>query len=232
LNRKGNKMLAVTECEKRASREFGSHVKKYIAPFRDGKRAVSLRQTASRRPARLDKPVDLPHQDLHHVFDTDMLLALSRAIEDLAEDTGCGELISTFQHFNNFTPYKKRYRALAKRLDSVRVWGAGQKPDDCPGIDFIHVDHTEVKRYWVVLFDSPERRAVLLSKQINTTENLKNKTFVGFYSFNPFLVQSVRYRFNLLCCGLEGVLSHWEQNFSLPKVRASDVDTYFKKRRG
>ena len=121
-----------------------------------------------------------------------------------------GELIATFQDFKNFLPEKNRYMSLAEDLDAVRVWGCGEVPKKCGKVDFIQTDDERLKRYWLVLFDSPDTRAVLLCKQVNKAAQFADKKFIGFYSFNPYLVQSIRWRFNLLSCGLSKVISHWE----------------------
>lgn len=142
------------------------------------------------------------------------MLAVSHAIEDLALDTSAGELIATFQHFDNFQYQENRYNTLAKKLDAVRVWGEGEPPKNSPQIDFIPIFHPELTRYWVVLFDSPDTHALLYCKQANQTTDPRRKVFSGFYSFNPFLVRCIRRRFGLLSCGIAGVVSHFERYFS------------------
>ena len=146
----------------------------------------------------------------------------------IASEVGHGELISTFQDFKNFLPYKARYTSLAEELDAVRVWGHGPVPKNCGKIDFVQSNGDKINRYWLVLFDSEESRAVLLCKQVNRATQFADKKFIGFYSFNPYLVQSIRWRFNLLSCGLSRIISHWEKSFPFPDLKMRDLDRLIK----
>ena len=156
------------------------------------------------------------------------MLAISHAIEDIASETRQGELIATFQDFDNFLPEKNRYKSLAEDLDAVRVWGFGKVPNKCGKVDFIQTTEDRLRRYWLVLFDSEHTRAVLLCKQVNKASKFADKKFIGFYSFNPYLVQSIRWRFNLLSCGLTKVIAHWEKTFPFPDLKMCDLERYLK----
>ena len=63
----------------------------------------------------------------------------------------------------------------------------------------------------------PRRPRRAAGRQVNKATKFADKKFVGFYSFNPYLVQSIRWRFNLLSCGLSKVIAHWEKSVSLPR---------------
>jgi len=173
-----------------------------------------MRTSKKCRTAKSSESKSIPSSDINHIFNHEAMLAVSHAIEDLAHETSSGELISTFQHFDNFQHQKKRYNALARRLDAVRVWGEGEPPQDSSQIDFVPIFHAELTRYWVVLFDSPDVHALLFCKQANQTDQFHRKVFAGFYSFNPFLVRCIRRRFGLLSCGISGVVDHFERYFS------------------
>jgi hypothetical protein len=80
-----------------------------------------------------------------------------------------------------------------------------------------------------VLFDSQVSRAVLLCKQVNRATAFEDKKFIGFYSFNPYLVQSIRWRFNLLSSGLSRVISHWERAYPFPDLKMRDLEKYLKR---
>ncbi len=219
-------MLAKTHCEERTKKRFQKKLKAYL----DSGIPQSVRVTPCRKGGepKLGDVVSIPDSDLHHVMDSEAMLAISHAIEDVAADLRKGELISTFQDFKNFIPQKARYMGLAEDLDAVRVWGSGDVPKNCGKIDFVIADEERMKRYWLVLFDSDESRAVLLCKQVNRTTKFADKRFVGFYSFNPYLVQSIRWRFNLLSCGLSKVISHWERHYSFPDFKMGDLENYLK----
>jgi hypothetical protein len=217
-------MLAKTHCEKATTKRFKAKLKPYHHHFKDCSKAVRVHHGRSHAKVRLGDLVTIPDSDLHHVMDSKAMLAISHAIEDVAAEERQGELIATFQDFKNFLPHKNRFIGLAEELDTVRVWGCGQVPQKCGKVDFIQADEQRLLRYWLVLFDSEHTRAVLLCKQVNRAEKFEDKKFLGFYSFNPYLVQSIRWRFNLLSCGLSGVMSHWEKSFPFPDLKMRDLD--------
>jgi hypothetical protein len=217
-------MLAKTNCERATTKRFKAKLKPYHHHFKDCSKAVCVHHGRSHAKVRLGDLVTIPDSDLHHVMDSKAMLAISHAIEDVAAEERQGELIATFQDFKNFLPHKNRYIGLAEELDTVRVWGCGQVPQKCGKVDFIQADEQRLLRYWLVLFDSEHTRAVLLCKQVNRAEKFEDKKFLGFYSFNPYLVQSIRWRFNLLSCGLSGVMSHWEKSFPFPDLKMRDLD--------
>jgi len=216
-------MLAKTNCEKATTKKFRAKLKPYHHHFKHCSKAVAVHHGRSNE-VRLGDLVTIPDSDLHHVMDSQAMLAISHAIEDIASETGEGELISTFQDFENFKPYKARYMGLAEDLDAVRVWGCGKVPQKCGKVDFIQADEAKLLKYWLVLFDSEKTRAVLLCKQVNKATKFEDKKFIGFYSFNPYLVQSIRWRFNLMSCGLSRVISHWEKSFPFPDFKMRDLD--------
>ncbi|MDZ4788449.1 MAG: DICT sensory domain-containing protein [Blastochloris sp.] len=178
--------------------------------------------------ATLGELVSIPEHDIIHVFNNEAMLAVSHAIEDLASEQRQGELISTFQLLENFKPQKKRYVGLSKDLDAVRVWGAGQTPKGCSRIDFIPIFRPELSKYWIVLFASPKANAVLVCRQVNESDTFQKKVFAGFYSFNPFLVESIKRQFNLMSCGLDHVVNQWEKDYHFASPCLKEIDRYFK----
>jgi hypothetical protein len=221
-------MLAKTHCEHATTKRFKQKLKPYHHHFDKCGKAVRVHHGRSADKIRLGDLVTIPDSDLHHVMDPEAILAISHAIEDIAGEIRQGELIATFQDFKNFLPNKKRYKSLAEDLDAVRVWGSGEVPKNCGKIDFVQTEDPKLRRYWLVLFDSEEARAVLLCKQVNRATAFEDKKFIGFYSFNPYLVQSIRWRFNLLSSGLSRVMSHWEKSFPFPDLKMCDLERYLK----
>ena len=216
-------MLAKTKCEQSANKKFRAKLKPYHPQLKSCSKAVCVHHGRTKDKVRLGDLVTIPDSDLHHVMDPETILAISHAIEDIAAEERQGELIATFQDFKNFLPHKTRYMNMAEDLDAVRVWGDGEPPKKCGKVDFVQV-HGQLLRYWLVLFDSPHVRAVLLCKQVNKATELADKKFLGFYSFNPYLVQSIRWRFNLMSCGLDRVIAHWEKSFPFPDLKMRDLD--------
>lgn len=223
-------MIAVTPCERRALKKFRHYIKEYSKPIKGSALAVRLSHEHGKKNATLGEQVIVPESDRHHLFSSSLMLAMSHSIEDIAQESGEGELIATFQHMDNFLPEKQRYCAIAKTIDTVRVWGEGEKPKGCSQIDFITACHPKISQYWMVLFESPHCRAILMGKQFNKTTVFSDKQFVGFYSFNPYLVQSIRWRFNLLTSGLCGMVNHWEKSFPLPNLSSREVSAYLKQK--
>jgi hypothetical protein len=216
-------MICRTSHEKKSEKLFHSRLRPYLKT----KNSRTLPASPKARPENLTEIVVLPTSDVTHLFNHEAMLAASHAIEDLARDTGSGELIATFQRVENFTPQAKRYQKIATAIDAVRVWAEGEPPTRASSIDFIPIFHPLLSRYWVVLFESPDVQAVLFCKQANHAQEFARKIFSGFYSFNPFLVRCIRRRFSLLAAGVDGVLAHFERNFGpmMPDGEAlSDID--------
>lgn len=174
--------------------------------------------------------VRLPEFDMTHVFNNGAMLALSHSIEDLANEAKGGELIVTFQDFSNFEPRRQRYFKMARKLNSIRIWGQGMLPDDCSGVDFVPVLHPEIMRYWVVIFSGKKTNAILVGKQINTTKDIEKKYFMGFYSLNPFVVQSLKRSFSFINSGLDGAVQSWEEKCNFPKLSARDLNRFLPKK--
>ena len=216
-------MICRTSEEKRSEKLFRSRLRPYLKT----KKTRSIPASPKARPQNPSEIVVLPVAAVTHLFNHDAMLAASHAIEDLARDTGCGELIATFQRMENFSPQRDRYLEIAGEIDAVRVWAEGEPPARTSAIDFIPIFHPLLARYWVVLFESADIHAVLFCKQANDSREFSRKIFSGFYSFNPFLVRCIRRRFSLLAAGVDGVVAHFERNFGpmMPEGDAlADID--------
>lgn len=214
-------MIVATRQEDQTRRRFERKLKRYLRPGRQ--RAVPVRRTAGKKTITLGELVTMPAHDITHVFNNEAMLAISHAIEDLAAEVREGELLSTFQKIENFLDQRKRYAGLARDLDAVRVWASGRPPARAGKIDFVPIFRKELQRYWVVLFASPRAHAVLVCRQANEAEHFDDKVFTGFYSFNPFLVESIRRHFNLISCGLDGLVAGWERDFQMPSISLQDI---------
>jgi hypothetical protein len=220
-------MIVNSKQEEQTGKKFSKVLKPYLEEY--DSRIVSLEKhdRSSRKLVHLGEQVKVPASDITHLFSNQAMLAVSHAIEDLASDVREGELISTFQHFDNFKPQKKRYIGLAKDLDAVRVWGEGNPPKRCPRVDFIPVFREELKRYWVVLFSSPHSHAALVCCQVNKSKDFNRKVFAGFYTFNPFVVESIRRQFNLMSIGLDRMVKSFDRQFNIPSLSLKEIEDYF-----
>lgn len=225
-NSYGTMGFAVTANEEKAQRKFRRKLKPYLQEL--DPKSLTLPPIPKRQEdVTLGDVLEIGPSDITHVFNNEAMLAISHAIEDLASDTGEGDLFSTFQKMENFEYQKKRYLALANDLDAVRVWAEGQPPKRCGKIDFVPILHKDLKRYWIVLFNSKNVHAALICKQVNRKMNFQDKAFVGFYTFNPFLVESIRRELNLVSCGLSSIIHQWEKELDLHSLSLNEIGQKF-----
>lgn len=215
-------MIAQTTQEEATRKRFLQKLKPYTSKL--SPRALPLRRQSGRRTVTLGELVSIPAHDLTHVFNNEAMLAISHAIEDLAAEIRQGELLATFQKIENFAWQKKRYTSLSYDLDAVRVWAAGRPPARTGKIDFVPIFRPELEKYWIVLFASPSVHAVLVCRQANDATEFSQKVFTGFYSFNPFLTESIRRHFNLISCGLDSVVARWEKELHMPAITLKDIN--------
>ncbi len=220
-------MIAQTSNEVQTQKRFQKVLKPYLHATDSNICSLEPHKANQRKMVRLGARVEVPSADITHLFNNQAMLAVSHAIEDMASEVRAGELISTFQNFKNFQPQKKRYQGLAKDLDAVRVWGEGEPPKRCPQIDFIPLFRKDMKRYWVVVFSSPQQHAALICRQVNESDKFDEKIFAGFYTFNPFVVESFRRQLNLMSVGLDSLVSEFEGQFKIPTLSLKEIQKYF-----
>ena len=180
----------------------------------------------SKRP--LSQAAPVPKHDAVHLFDEVTFGILSDLIEEMAVGSKGGEWTSTVGAFADFAPLRKRYAALGQTLDAVRVWGSGAAPKRITGVDLLAIDSPILAYYRLILFDGPKYSAILLVKELPPVKSKKAKDvtcrrYLGFYSFCPYLLRSIRSRLHLVGCGLGCMLKEWEKTFSLPKITPDDL---------
>ena len=103
-------------CRTSEENNSGSRFQSFLKPHLKVKKHRSIRTSKNCRTPCSSRTQSIPASDINHIFNHEAMLAVSHAIEDLAHDTADGELISTFQHFNNFRCQEKNYRAIARKL--------------------------------------------------------------------------------------------------------------------
>ncbi len=199
-----------------------------------GRYAVRLRETANGQlvPHSL---VESPNGDQLHVFGGNQVRAMGRAVEELAFHSGGGELIVLFPDLDAFLPLRERYAQLARKPCRVRVWAPGTPPKRCSKIDFVVSVHPRLAKYRLYLFSGADRSALVCCKYLGRgrsngeREGLAcQERYVGFCSFDPYVVESVRWRFNLLSCGLEKLVRRWEGFFPLPTPPLRAINDFVK----
>lgn len=125
-------------------------------------------------------------------FDSEIMLALTHAVEDLALEDACGRLLSSFQDFAKFHAHRERYVQIAATLDEVLVVGAGRKPRPCAQVQFLNSDDTALTGYWMVMYQGSRVNALAISRQVNQADRIPDKLFRGFFTFDSRLIGRIR----------------------------------------
>ena len=161
--------------------------------------------------------------------------AMGHAVEELALHSEGGELIVLFPDIDAFLPLRERYAQLARKPCRIRVWAPGTPPKRCSKIDFVVSVHPRLAKYRLYLFSGADRSALVCCKQLGRPRNNGEREalacqerYVGFCSFDPYVVESVRWRFKLLSCGLEKLVRRWEGFFPLPTPALRAVNEFVK----
>ncbi|CAB4242465.1 conserved protein of unknown function [Methylacidimicrobium sp. AP8] len=181
--------------------------------------------------------VESPNEDQLHVFGGNQVRAMGHAVEEVAFHSGRGELIALFPDLEAFLPLRERYGQLARKPCRIRVWAPGTPPKRCPKIDFVVSVHPRLAKYRLYLFSGEDRSALVCCKQLSRVRCSSNgnrealacqERYIGFCSFDPYVVESVRWRFNLLSCGLEKLVRRWEGFFPLPTPPLRAINDFVK----
>ncbi|MCS7064120.1 MAG: hypothetical protein NZM04_08800 [Methylacidiphilales bacterium] len=215
-------VFAETPCERRAIHLFREHYEKAAQEL--GKTPYAIPVIERRDGTHLlGKNSVMPRSDRCYVFDLHTLKFLSCAILDLAKKVDQGRIIGVWQDFDYYREEDARFKALAQTFESIRVWGCGQTPSRRKRVDFCQTQDPRILKYWITLFRSAGCRAVLIARQINKTSDPAKKRFVGFYTFNPYMVKWIAWRFNLCCCGIGKLFDQWEDELHLPQIKMSEL---------
>ncbi|VVM04396.1 hypothetical protein MAMT_00059 [Methylacidimicrobium tartarophylax] len=215
-------------------RSFEQAFRCSLALYCPGRYAVRLREAGKGQlvPHSL---VEAPNEDQLHVFGGNQVRAMGHAVEELALHSEGGELIVLFPDLDAFSPLRERYAQLAKKPCRVRVWAPGTPPKRCSKIDFVVSVHPRLAKYRLYLFSGVGRSALVCCKQLGRAKGNGEREplacqerYVGFCSFDPYVVESVRWRFNLLSCGLEKLVRHWEGFFPLPTPPLRAINDFVK----
>jgi hypothetical protein len=219
-----SQVFAETPCERRAIELFQEH---YEAARLTHSLSPHAIQVIEKRDGThtLKKTSVIPVRDRCYLFDLPTLKFLSRAILDLAKKINEGQIIGVWQDFEYYNQEEAAFKELAKTFEYIRIWGDGEKPKQRKKTDFCITKDPRILRYWITLFRSPGCRAALIARQINKTKDPSKKRFVGFYTFNPYMVKWIKWRFNLCCCGIGKLFDEWEKELKLPKIKASELAT-------
>ncbi|TFE68977.1 hypothetical protein [Methylacidiphilum caldifontis] len=172
--------------------------------------------------------VEIPKIDHLHFFNGYVQRALGHTIEDLALENGeqGGELTLLLDGAKNFSNFKKRYELLSKKLDRIRIWSIDPLDELPSNIDLIHPVHPRLTKYRFYLFRNSKLEVVFVCKQLNRATEISSKKFIGFCSFDPFIVHSLRWKFYLLSSGIDKIINHWEKFFLWPTFRIQEIENF------
>ena len=134
-----------------------------------------------------EQTLDDLRQDNFYLLNSDALLALTQAIEDVALDEANGSLLASMQDFKNFEPHNERFWQLSATLSEVKVVGKGETPRRHGHVQFSNAGKA-VSSCWSVIYRGRRVQAMLLAEQTEDAEDFEGKKFLGFYTFNGALV--------------------------------------------
>ena len=153
-----------------------------------------------------------------YLFDSEAVLAASRAIEELALAEADGCLLATMQEFKYFEPQHERYGQLAARLEEARVIAKGKRPPRHGHLAFIATDHKVLTRFRTVLYQGRHHHAALVCRQANDANLFELKRFEGFYTFNPRLVVRVRLDIEEILAGCGSRMREFERLLAIDQA--------------
>jgi hypothetical protein len=228
-------MFPLPPHEQRVAELFLARLRCYLSQI--GRLAfppVRLRLCRKRGQSILGGFADVPRADATYLFSSEMLQAMERTVEDLAaESPPKGRFYLVCESFDSFFPHRKRYVELAQRLGTLRVFGCGPVPEDCPGVEFVACDPTRLSRYRLVVFEGARSHAAVFCRRaVAGSDGGQTKAFVGFYSVSPVITSLLRWWVQILPCGLEGVLEQWEKRLLLPEVNPGELQKFLQERNG
>jgi hypothetical protein len=134
---------------------------------------------------------DVSENDFY-LFDAEALSALSHAIEEIALEEARGEFLAAIQNFDQFESLQERLWQLAATLDNVQIIASGTTPQPHGHLKFCNAGQSLLNNFWILLFKGPENQILFLCEQANKTANFDEKKFIGFYTFNPRVIELAR----------------------------------------
>jgi len=169
-----------------SNKEFLGSVREYLPS-----EAVAREINADGKAGERVRPWDLG-ENTFYLFDAETMSAIGNAIEDLALEEADGSLLACFQQFKNFEVHRERYSHLATTIDRVEVLAGGKAPARIRRLKFVEDGRGACKNFWGVLYEGRRREALLICQQANQAKTFDEKTFLGFYTFNPWLLNRIR----------------------------------------
>ena len=127
-----------------------------------------------------------------YLFDAEALIAFNCAIEETALEEANGSFLAAIQDFRQFEPLSERYWQIAATLDDVQVIGTGRTPRKPGNIKFCNCGTSELKKFWLVLYQGDTSKVLFLCEQSNDARAFEEKKFVGFYTFNERVISQAK----------------------------------------
>ena len=220
-------MLITTENEIRAKKSFSE----LIEPSNSNGefKCVRIEKREERKGQDREDAIDFFSDypaDTNYVFDARAIELLSKGLENLAKKTGEGEFLAYLQRSDMYERLEDRFLEVSEQVNRMRVFAKGLSPETMENIDFVPIFHKELERFWIILFASDKANGVLICRQANDEEIFEKKLFTGFYSFNPFLVHSIKRGLLLVPVGLDGVVENWKNGLEMPSLSEDQINDY------
>lgn len=118
--------------------------------------------------------------------------AISYEIENATlVDSAQTRVFAGFQRFSRFLPQLNRYHRLARKAESVYVFGV---PDvtlpPIPGIHYVPIAETDQlsKEWFLVSYGRPYFSALVTEEQSRITDPDEKRLFKGLWTFDPTMV--------------------------------------------
>jgi hypothetical protein len=143
------------------------------------------------KPCGIVASTDLVDNEFY-VVDGDTVVAFTRAIEDFALEDGNGRFLAAFQDSEFFDAGDERYWQLARTLPEVQVIATGPTSKAIDGLSYCEDAKGVLRAFWIVLYQGIRNRVLFVAEQVNNTQNLEDKQFIAFYTFDERVTNETR----------------------------------------
>jgi hypothetical protein len=137
-------------------------------------------------------PVESLSENRFIRIDGDTTIAFTHAVEEIALDETHGKFLAAFQHADILEARHDRYSELCRTLEEVQVIATGNLTQTPTGLKFCNDAKALFAKFWVVLYEGVRNRVMFLAEQTNDAVELRDKEFIGFYTFDQRVITQAR----------------------------------------
>jgi hypothetical protein len=164
-------------------------------------------------------------EHVFYLFDSEAMLAMSHAIEELALDEANGTLLAIFGCFKDFEPHRERYWQLAATLKDVRVLASGKKPRQHGHLRFLTTRKSGLNSLCAVVYEGGRANALLLGCA-DPAKHAGDHRFVGFYSLNNQVIARLRQDIDRLIDGRSSTFREFKRQQAIDRL-AKQIQAQF-----